>query len=636
MKILIANRGEIARRIIATAHRLGHQTVAVFADPDESEPFVAEATEAIRIGPGALAESYLSIDRLAQAVVDTGADAVHPGYGFLSENADFARAVVAAGAVWIGPHAAVIESMGSKITARALAEDAGLPVIPGYSDSQSLDALAAAAAEIGYPVLVKAAAGGGGKGIRLAHDASDFESALAQASAEADRAFGDGDVIVERYIERPRHIEVQIIGDHHGNVVHLGTRECSVQRRYQKVLEEAPAPNLPAETRTGLQDDAVALGRAVGYDSAGTVEFIVDDTTGEHFFLEMNTRLQVEHPVTEAVTRLDIVELQISSASGNPVPTRQADVSFEGHSIEVRVNAEDPSSGFAPQVGSVTHLSVPRQVRWDSAIVLGSVATTSYDSMIAKLIVHDHDRPAALARLAEALDQLIIGGVGTNTGLLRWLVDQKPIVEARVTTRFLDEVEVPAGPPAATADAANSWAQAMELARVSDVQAWRAVGSFRLTPHRTQRSVALAEVDGSLHETPIETPAATPLRPTSVDLAARSVAVNVAGHTQVFTVPSRTERWAPTDAEGHGHARAVIAPFPAVVTEIHVAPGDHVAAGDTVCVVEAMKMLHNLQAAGPGVVEEVRASVGDQVSSSQVLVTFLDEADPSPVTRGEQ
>jgi 3-methylcrotonyl-CoA carboxylase alpha subunit len=638
MRILVANRGEIARRVIRTAHRLGHETVAVYGDPDRDAPFVSEATTAYRLGPAELAASYLSVERLLAAIESTGADAVHPGYGFLAENGGFARAVLAAGCTWIGPHPAALDSMGSKIDARRLAAAAGVPIIPGYDDSQDLTKLAEAATQIGYPVLVKAAAGGGGKGIRIVHDAGGFSAALEEASNEAKRSFGDGAMIVERYIQRPRHVEVQIVGDRHGRVIHLGTRECSVQRRYQKLLEEAPAPNLADTTRDGLQNAAVELAAAIGYDSAGTVEFIVDDESGDFFFLEMNTRLQVEHPVTESVTGLDLVELQIRAAGGEPLAIGQGDVTFDGHSFEARINAEDPAAGFIPQIGTVTHLDVPADVRWDSAIELDSEITPHYDPMIAKLVVHGRDRETARRRLARALDRLLVGGLVTNTGFQRWLIDQPPIVDGRVTTRFLDETDLPGSPASALTDAALAWRASRADARGEGV--WRALGSFRATPHRSATLVVLRTSDGELHdvsldpntnarwtssrqtELEVETDGVLRRLAAAVDLDRRSVAVNIGGHTQTFTVASRTERWAPSAAVGHGHASAIVAPFPAGVTDVLVEPGHAVAGGDALVVLEAMKMLHTLTAAGPGIVDEVRVSVGDHVARNQVLVTF--------------
>ena len=634
MKILIANRGEIARRIMASAHRLGHTTVAVFADPDRHAPFVAEATTAVRLGPAELAASYLSLERLLAAANSSGADAVHPGYGFLAENAGFARAVEAAGLIWIGPNPGAIDAMGSKIEARRLAATAGVPIIPGFDTSQDEAQLAAAADEIGYPVLVKAAAGGGGKGIRIAHQPNQFLAALREASAEAQRSFGDGAMIVERFIQRPRHVEVQIVGDRHGTVIHLGTRECSVQRRYQKVLEEAPAPNLPDATRLGLQQSAVELARSIGYDSTGTIEFIVDDETGAYFFLEMNTRLQVEHPVTECVTGLDLVALQLTVAQGEPLPLHQGDVTFTGHAFEARINAEDPSKGFAPQVGTITHLQVPPGVRWDSGIELGSTISSYYDPMVAKLIVSGPDRATARRALANALDHLVVGGLVTNAGFQRWLIDTEPVMAGRVTTRFLDETTLPASPEPALAEAALAWQAARHAQRSTSV--WDAAGSFRLTPHRPRVVVGLMDADQAVHEVLLDGGPARWLPPlvevddgdglrrfpASVDLDTRSVAVTVNGYTQTFTVPTRSDRWAPPAGAGHGPARAVAAPFPANVTDVLVAPGQTVAAGDPLVVIEAMKMLHTLSAAGAGVVDEVRVAIGDQVQSNQILVTF--------------
>ncbi|NNE13074.1 MAG: ATP-grasp domain-containing protein, partial [Ilumatobacter sp.] len=506
MRILIANRGEIARRVIRTAQRLGHETVAVYGDPDRNAAHVAEADVAFRLGPAALAESYLSQERLLAAIRETGAEAVHPGYGFFSENAAFARAVVDVGARWIGPHPEAVERMGSKIEARRLAEAAGVPIIPGYDESQDPADLAAAAERIGFPVLVKAAAGGGGKGIRIVHSPAEFDAALAEASSEAERSFGDGAMIVERYIQRPRHVEVQIVGDRHGSAIHLGTRECSVQRRYQKVLEEAPAPNLPAATRSGLHDAAVALATDMRYDSAGTVEFIVDDETGDFFFLEMNTRLQVEHPVTEEVTGLDIVELMIRSAQDEPLPIAQTDVTFTGHAFECRINAENPAEGFSPDIGTIQRLRIgfdggpvfkpTGRFRWDAAVREGDEVTPYYDSMIAKLIVWDEDREAALATLRGHLDGLRIDGLVTTAPFHRWLVDQEPVVAGRVTTRFLDETAIPADPARAVPYAARAWNGGPTSARTLFEQ----LGSFRLTPHRPDVPLVLRSVDGELHE----------------------------------------------------------------------------------------------------------------------------------------
>jgi acetyl/propionyl-CoA carboxylase alpha subunit len=635
MRILIANRGEIARRIQRTAHLLGHETVAVWADPDRDAPFVAEATMAVHIGPAALAASYLDPERLVDAARRSGATAIHPGYGFLSESAPFARRVGEAGLVWIGPHAEAIEKMGSKIEARRLATSAGVPTIPGYESSQQPSKLAEAAERIGFPVLVKAAAGGGGKGIRIVHEAAQFALALEEAAAEAERSFGDAAVIVERYVQRARHVEVQVVGDKDGQVIDLGTRECSVQRRYQKLLEEAPAPNLPEETRSGLCEAARKLASSIGYDSVGTVEFVVDDETGEYFFLEMNTRLQVEHPVTEEITGLDLVALQLGCAEGLPLPLSQAEVTYRGHAFEVRINAEDAAADFAPQVGRVVALRVPSGVRFESGIECGSTITPHYDPMLAKLVAHGPDREVARRRLARALDELLIGGLVTNTGFQRWLIEEESVVAGRVTTRFLDESDP--FPGADEEKAAQFAARAWLAARAAQksVEPWSALAEFRLTPHRPKRAVFLEGREDGVHEIEVEdegvelgshlvvqSDGASQRIPVEVDLAARIVCINLAGHTLTFRVPSRSQHWAPSAAAGHGAADATLAPFPAIVTETPVGPGDEVVAGDVVIVIEAMKMLHSLVASGPGRVAEVRVAAGDSVESGQVLITY--------------
>ena len=425
-------------------------------------------------------------------------------------------------------------------------------------------------------------------------------------------------MIVERYIQRPRHVEVQIVGDRHGTVVELGTRECSVQRRYQKMLEEAPAPNLADATREGLRRSAAELARAMRYDSAGTVEYVVDAETGDYFFLEVNTRLQVEHPVTEAVTGIDLVELQIRSADGEPLAVSQEDVSLSGHAFEVRINAEDPAAGFVPQVGPITALRVPDGVRWDSGVERGSEITPYYDSMIAKLIVSGPDREVARRRLAAALDELLVGGITTTAGFHRWLVEQPPFVAAEITTRFLDETEIGgAGEPGEAAEAAAlAWTLARRERR--DPGPWGSLESFRVTGHRPSRTVFLVDSDENVHEIflpDVSAALGTHLVvegaerrpwPVEVDVENRTVAIASGGHTHSFRVRSRSDHWAPSADAGHGSASVIVAPFPAVVTEVRVGPGDEVRAGDVLVVIEAMKMLHSLAAAGPGRVAEVR------------------------------
>ncbi|WP_419932005.1 acetyl/propionyl/methylcrotonyl-CoA carboxylase subunit alpha [Candidatus Poriferisodalis sp.] len=623
MKLLVANRGEIASRVFATARRLGWRTVAVYAEPDRRSPFVRDADEAHCIGPASLERSYLDAGAIVAAAHESGADAIHPGYGFLSENADFARAVIDEGLTWVGPHPDAIAQMGSKIEARAIAESAGVPTIPGFSDAD----ISSAGERMRFPVLVKASAGGGGKGIRIVRSADGFDAALTEARTEALRSFGDDRVLVERYIERPRHIEVQVVGDRHGTVIHLGTRDCSSQRRYQKLLEEAPAPNLDAATRSRLHDAAVALAHRIGYDNAGTVEFIVDASTGEFFFLEMNTRLQVEHPVTEAITGLDLVELQLRAATGEPLDLDQSAVTFGGHSIEARINAEDPSDGFTPRAGPVGYVRVPEGVRWDASVEAGSEVSPFYDPLIAKLIVTRPGRDETLDALRDALDGLVVGPVPTNAGFLRWLVDAPQLRDGEMTTNVIDALgapELPAPPP--TADAA-AVAAAAWLVRLLDERAaaqsgpWTVLSDFRLTPHTSDAVAVLRDEIGELHEVSAGAMSAAGAGSAS-SATSQGAAVNLRGYTITFDVPDRSEAWAPTATDDTGDVDSVAAPFPAVVVEVPVVTGDVVAAGDVVVVVEAMKMLHSLAAHGAGTVAEVRCTPGDAVEANQVLVSF--------------
>ena len=428
-KILIANRGEIAVRIIRTARRLGVRTVAVVSEADRGAPFARMADEVVEIGPGPASESYLRGDRIIAAARETGAEGIHPGYGFLAENADFAEAVGRAGIKFIGPSPDAMRRMGGKAEAKAIAAKAGVPVVPGYAgDSQGPKALAREAQRIGYPVMIKAVAGGGGRGMRLVEREADFASALESAQREAKAAFGDARILLEKVIDRPRHIEVQVFGDAHGNVVHLFERDCSLQRRNQKVIEEAPAPGMSPELRARITEAAVACARAVGYEGAGTVEFLVEggslSAQSPWYFIEMNTRLQVEHPVTEAITGLDLVEWQLRVASGEKLPLDQAQIKMSGHAIEARLNAEDPASGFLPSMGPIVVFETPSQdgLRVDSGVAAGSVISPFYDSMIAKLIAHGADRPQAIARLAQGLEETVVAGPKTNAAFLHALI----------------------------------------------------------------------------------------------------------------------------------------------------------------------------------------------------------------------
>ena len=568
MVVLIANRGEIARRIIRTCNAWGVDSVAVYADPDASAPHVSDASRSERIGPAALDESYLSIDAVLAAAERSGATHVHPGYGFLSERTEFADAVTNAGLIWVGPSPASVASMGSKIEARTVAINAGVPVIPGFNESQDPADLAAAADEIGYPVLVKASAGGGGKGIRIANVPDEFDQALSNARTEALRAFGNDDVIVERYITRPRHIEVQVAGDKHGNVIDVGTRECSVQRRYQKVLEEAPAANLPDDVAAAMRHAAVSLSSQIGYDSVGTIEFIVDAASNEFFFLEMNTRIQVEHTVTEQVTGIDLIALQLAIASGEklmlaPTCFDDALAATPLHAVEARITAEDAWAGHLPQTGTVTAMTVPDvdYIRWDAAIVSGSEVSPHYDSMIGKLIISAPDRITALDRLHDALNGLVVEGVTTNIDFHSWLVSRAEVRAGTVTTRFLDETPAPTSSPYAN-----------EI-----TSPWMTTTGQRLTPHTS----ALA-----------------------------------------FDSPSRDDRWHGADRTGDAGSE-VTAPFPGLITEIHVTPGDTVTYGQTLITIEAMKMLHPITASGDATVATVDAQTGDQVDGGSTLITFV-------------
>ena len=437
--VLIANRGEIALRVMRTCARLGIRTIAVYSDADADAPHVKAADEAIRIGPPPARASYLDIDAILAAAKQAGADAIHPGYGFLSENANFVKRCEAAGLIFVGPSAKAVEQMGSKIESKRIAEAAGVPTVPGYhGNDQSEATLAREAGKIGFPVLIKASAGGGGRGMRRVDDAKEFKSALAAAKAEAEAAFGDGSVLLEKFILNPRHLEVQLAGDRTGNLVHLFERDCSVQRNNQKLLEEAPAPNLPGDVRAKLFYAALKLGHTIGYDSAGTVEFIMDRDSDTPYFLEMNTRLQVEHPVTEFITGVDLVEWQLLAAAGEKLPLTQEQIRVRGHAIEARITAERADLGFQPATGTLSAVDAPHGVRFDSGVEAGSQVSLYYDSMLAKLIAHGSDRAAALARLTRGLSELTLLGVPTIQPFLRDASRQHLFADGKATTRFIE------------------------------------------------------------------------------------------------------------------------------------------------------------------------------------------------------
>jgi acetyl-CoA carboxylase biotin carboxylase subunit len=438
--VLVANRGEIALRIVRGARELGIRTIAVFSEPDRLAPHVMEADEAYPIGPAPSAESYLRGERLVEVARRAGAEAIHPGYGFLAERADFARMVEDAGLVFVGPTAETIAAMGDKTEARRRMREAGVPIVPGITEALSGAPAAAAAADaIGYPVLLKASAGGGGKGMRVVEDADALERAFGAASREALAAFGDGSVYLERYLDRPRHVEIQVLGDAHGNLVHLGERECSIQRRHQKLVEEAPSPALTPAERAAMGETAVRAASAVRYRGAGTIEFLYQD--GEFFFLEMNTRLQVEHPVTELVTGIDLVEWQLRVASGEPLCFTQEEIELRGHAIECRITAEDPAGGFLPSTGVVSHLQVPSGpgVRWDGGIERDGEVTLHYDPLLAKLIAHGPDRGTAIARMTRALEELVVVGVETSAPFHRRVMTEPDFLAGELSIRYLDE-----------------------------------------------------------------------------------------------------------------------------------------------------------------------------------------------------
>ena len=663
--VLIANRGEIACRVIRTAARMGVRTIAVYSEADAAAPHARLADEAHCIGPAAAADSYLNVEALLAAARASGAEAVHPGYGFLSENAGFAEACAAAGLVFVGPPPDAIRAMGLKDRAKVLMEKAGVPVVPGYHGEDQSDAtLAGAAKEVGYPVLIKAVAGGGGKGMRRADDADGFASALASARREAKAAFGDDRVLIEKFVTSPRHIEIQVFGDAHGAAVHLFERDCSVQRRHQKIIEEAPAPGMPDEMRAAMGKAACDAARAIGYTGAGTVEFIADGTDGlsavRFYFMEMNTRLQVEHPVTEMITGQDLVEWQFRVAAGEPLPLAQADISFRGHAIEARLYAEEPARGFLPSTGRLAHFSLPAAeagLRIDAGVEAGGEVTVHYDPMIAKLIGWGETRDAARARLADALERTRVAGLRTNAAFLARLIAHPAFAAGGVDTGFLDaHLTALAGavPEPGAEDVAlavlgeigrRRAAQDSRTAGQADPWSpwnlgtgWRIAGAaretFRLDHGNTRHETAVTyrgdriaiETGGSIVDARLpQNGAGTDgfvldgIRVEASVLAdGGAVTVMRRGETFVFTLCDPLA--ADTDvADGAG---AVIAPMTGKVTKVWAEPGVSVRRGDPLIALEAMKMEHTLAAPGDLEVAEVHARAGDQVDGGTVLVTF--------------
>ncbi|MDX6513357.1 MAG: acetyl-CoA/propionyl-CoA carboxylase, biotin carboxylase, biotin carboxyl carrier protein [Gaiellaceae bacterium] len=578
-KILVANRGEIAIRVFRTLRELGIACVAVYSEADRGSPHVGYADEAHLLGPGAPAESYLNVGRILGAARASGAEAIHPGYGFLAENADFARAVEEAGLVWIGPPPAAIELMGSKTGARERMREAGVPIIPGTTESVgSAEEVMRLGEELGYPLLIKAAAGGGGKGMKVVRGPDEVERALESARREGQAYFADASVYVERYLEDPRHVEVQVLADAHGNVVHLGERDCTIQRRHQKLIEETPSPAVDAALRERIGAIAVDAARAAGYRSAGTIEGLLSPE-GDYYFMEMNTRIQVEHTVTEVVTGLDLVREQIRIAAGEELSVRQEDVRFTGHAIECRINAEDVSAGFVPTPALVTRYREPAGpgVRVDSGVVAGTEISALYDPMIAKLIVHDVDRESARRRMLRALDEFVVEGPKTLLGFHKALLSHPCFVEGGTCHGIVESEQI------------ALQAAELEPARADGASPAGAV-------ERLRERVEVVEVDGRRFEVTLLRPA-----PPQAELARR-----------------RAERALAAGSLGRG-SEAVTSPMQGTVLSVDVAEGDEVEAGQVLCVVEAMKMENEVHAHHGGVVAEVAVAAGDAVSSGQVL-----------------
>jgi len=654
--VLVANRGEIAVRVIRTLRRLGIRSVAVYSDPDADARHVLEADTAVRLGPAAARESYLDIDKVVDAAVRTGAQAIHPGYGFLSENADFAAACERAGVVFLGPPALAIQVMGDKITAKNAVAAFDVPVVPGVAKpGLTDDDLVAAAEEIGYPVLIKPSAGGGGKGMRLVEDPARLREALVSARREAASSFGDDTLFLERFVLRPRHIEVQVLADTHGNVVHLGERECSLQRRHQKVIEEAPSPLLDTSTRARIGAAACNTARSVDYVGAGTVEFIVSaERPDEFFFMEMNTRLQVEHPVTEAVTGLDLVEWQLRVAAGEKLAFAQDEIELRGHAIEARVYAEDPARGFLPTGGQVLQVFEPSGdgVRVDSSLLAGTLVGSDYDPMLSKVIAHGTDRDEALAKLDAALAQTMVLGVQTNIEFLRFLLADERVRAGDLDTGLLDERVADFAPLPAPDDVLaagglyRQWALSLRGLQAAG-NPWAVPTGFR--------------VGGAA--APVRTAMRTPLRSETVSVWGLPEAARVqVGDGETHSASAQVERalmsvtldglrreyrWAEedrhlwiADERGTWHLREaeeqkihraagarqaeILSPMPGSVIAVQASSGAPVSEGDVVVVVEAMKMEHSLAAPASGKVE-VLVSVGDQVKVDQVLARIKDQ-----------
>ncbi len=663
-KILVANRGEIACRVIKTARRLGIKTVAVYSDADRNARHVAMADQAVHIGPPAARESYLVAEKIIDAARRTGAQAVHPGYGFLSENAGFAEACETAGIVFIGPPPASIRAMGSKSEAKKIMEKAKVPLVPGYhGDDQSPELLAKEAARIGFPVLIKASAGGGGKGMRVVESADRFADALAGAKREAKAAFADDHVLVEKYLTRPRHIEIQVFADGHGGCLYLFERDCSIQRRHQKVIEEAPAPNMDPARRKAMGEAAVAAARAIGYRGAGTVEFIADQD-GTFFFMEMNTRLQVEHPVTEMITGQDLVEWQLVVAAGGRMPLAQDQLRIDGHAVEVRLYAEDPARNFLPSTGTLVHLRLPQEnahVRVDTGVRQGDTVTPFYDPMIAKVIVHDRDRTSAMRRMAALMGGTEVVGVTTNAALLKALCAHPAFVGGEVDTGFIDRHHEGLFPePQPAGDRTFAVATLARLVEWQDVappesdpwSPWSRQNGFRLLDEghdevrwkdgerevaviaRRKRGGAIQlELPGGAQEASVrrldDGRLAIGLGGDTFAAAAVRRAANDGSIDYTLFVDGESRRLRLVDPldvtqyEATASADAAVrAPLPGKIIDLRVKPGEVVSKGQALLVLEAMKMEHTLAAPADGKIKSVRYAVGEQVTEGAELVEF--------------
>ena len=649
-KILIANRGEIACRIIRTARRLGVATVAVYSDADAQALHVGQADEAVHIGASPAPDSYLRGDTIIAAALRTGADAIHPGYGFLAENADFAQAVADAGLVFIGPSADAMRALGGKAAAKEIAIKAGVPVVPGYQgDKQDATALTAEAKKIGFPVMIKAVAGGGGRGMRRVDSAAELPELLASAQREAQGAFGNALVLIEKLVERPRHIEVQVFGDSHGNVVHLFERDCTLQRRNQKVIEEAPAPGMSPQLRAKMCAAAVTLARAVGYEGAGTVEFLVEGGTlgpdARWYFIEMNTRLQVEHPVTEEITGLDLVEWQIRVAGGETLPLDQDDITMSGHAIETRLCAEDPAKDFLPSIGDIYAFETPDDMaglRVETGVEAGQAVSPYYDSMIAKLITTADDRDTAADLMITALRRTVIAGPVTNQGFLAALLENDDVRDGRMDTgligRELARLSARADYPDALSAAMGTYLAQMgddadEAAGVSNLSPWRARDGFQLGPPRAERRKVILNgaaveariawsAEGALTTLP-ERDAGATAPPTWYfehrPEPGRLLAV-VDGVQTELAAPT----WDASAVDDGADGSAIRAPINGKVTRIFVTEGDPVEKGARIAIVEAMKMEHVLHATRAGTIAKVAAHEGQQVTQGTVIVTLVE------------